>query len=63
MKTFRFEKKISLTVILRFCYRANKQRFEQFIQNFNNELYEIEQNAFDGLFEQDSRQHLYNINF
>ena len=43
---------------LRFCYRANEQRFKRFIQNFDNELYEIKQNAFDDLFEQNSRRYL-----
>ena len=45
-------------MILRFCCRANEQQFKQFIQSFDNELYEIEQDVFDDLFEQNSPRHL-----
>ena len=42
MRTFRFEKIFfSLIMVLRFCYRANEQRFEQFIQDFDNKLNKI----------------------
>ena len=59
MKISRSEKIFfSLTVILRFCYRANKQRFKQFIQSFNIRLYKIEQNTFDDFFEQSFHRYL-----
>ena len=55
MKIFRSEKIFfSLTVILRFYYRANKQRSEQFIQGFNNKLHKIKQDVFNDFFEQNS---------